>query len=196
MNFLNKPTSFFAAAVIPLVCMLGLPETTQAATATGITGTWGTQLSTQFNVSGYGQRKLKGSGNCAVTLWDSLNAGFACTGFADGLSQSYSGGISVVIRRNKLNWSLNQAGLEQVTSNMKSLLISKSLKNGYVLDPADISFQFDKFKYRPIKLSTNLSEPETAKGTIKGRAVQLIKGKYIVKPFTYNLTIKFLARVP
>lgn len=196
MNPLNKPRLIFAAAALSLAGSLGLPQSSQAASAAGITGTWATQLSTQFNVSGYGQRKLKGSGNCAVTLWNSFSAGFACTGFADGLSQNYSGDISVVSRRNKLGWWLNKTGLEQVEANVKSLLISRSLKNGYILDPSDISVTPYSSNYHQIKLSPNFSEPEIAKATIKGQAVQLIKGKYIIKPFTYNLTIKFLARVP
>lgn len=196
MPFFENQKSLFAAAVMALGFVLGVPRTVEAATATGISGVWASKLITHFKVAGYGRRDPESSGNCTVTLRDGLSAGFGCTSFSGGLSQNYSGGISLVIRRTKLGWSLDTAGLDQAMANMKSMLIARGVKRGYVLEPGDISFEFDNFKYHPIKLSKKLSEPEKAKGTIKGRAVQLIKGKYVVKPFTYNVQINFLARVP
>lgn len=200
MPFLKTARSIVAAVMIPLICSLGFPEASRAAAAsgiaaTGITGTWGVRLATRYQITEFGRRKFNDSGNCTVTLLDNLHAGFSCAGFSDQLGQNYSGGISVFIRRSRLGWSLDSAGLDQAVSNMTALLIARNEKRGNPLQPGDVSFEFDQIKYHPITLSKKLSQPERAIGLIKGRAIQLINGRYVVKPFTYRLEISFLARI-
>ncbi|CAL1239530.1 hypothetical protein [Candidatus Methylocalor cossyra] len=183
-------------ATILALYLLGVSLPARAIALNGIIGTWGVQLHSRFTVQGYGQRDFSGSGNCRITLRDTLNAGFSCATLDGRPDQNYSGGLTALTQARKVHWSLDAAGLDRVKANLDAFLVARNLKRGILLTPGNISYEFHAFKYRPIRLSKDLDQPQTASALIKGRVVQLANGKYTVKPFTYQLTIRFLARVP
>lgn len=187
-----SPARLVRFALLPLA----IAGPAQAAPVAGVTGKWGTKLNTQFSIDGFGASQARGDGNCTITLLTNFDAGFSCEAFNTRSGQDYSGGISSLVRNKKLGWSLDAAGLNQVTTNMTQWLIAKNLKKGRNVQASDIGYQFQRFEYNPIRVSNNLSQPVKAKGVLKGKVTQLVNGRYIIKKFTYQIGIKFLAKAP
>ncbi|SMF95614.1 hypothetical protein SAMN02949497_2979 [Methylomagnum ishizawai] len=187
-----RPTAIAILALALLFC--ALPA--RAAQLNGVTGTWSANLKTHFTIKGYGGHKAKGDGNCVLTLVDNLNASFACAGFDTTAGQTYSGNLSALVRRDKLGWSLDTQGLDQAKANMTQWLIARNLKKGRQLAAENVGYEFLRFSYKPIRLKANLTQPAKANATIKGRVTQLVNDRYVIKPFTYQIAIKYLSRAP
>ncbi|MGZ8217214.1 hypothetical protein [Methylomagnum sp.] len=190
LNFLGKKTRAY------LLCAAAFSAPLQAASLSGIVGNWGADLKTKLSVSGFGVQTLKSSGLCVFSTVGSVNAAFSCNGYKQAQGQSYSG-ISVIVRRGKqMDWYLNPAALDQVQANVTKWLVERNLAKGRILDPSRVTYEFDEFNYKPIKIADNLDQPVTANLSMKGRAIQFINGKYEIKSFSYTVQIQFLARVP
>jgi hypothetical protein len=188
----SRPARLTLLALLPLAAA----NPAWAAPVTGVTGVWGAKLSTQFSIDGFGANQARGDGNCAITLLNNINASFSCAAFNTSSGQNYSGGISALVRNKKLGWSLDTAGLNQATANMTQWLIAKNLKKGRRVAANDIGYQFQRLDYQPIRVTDNLSQPVKGTGVLKGKVTQLVNGRYIVKKFTYQIGIKFLAKAP
>lgn len=191
------PAGFGLGLALTLLAALGFSITAQAASSiSGIVGTWGAKQTTRFTVNGFGTRKVTGDGTCTITDRNNFNAGLFCQSFDVSQGQTYSGGLSPVVRRKKLAWGLDSAGMAQVQANMTNLLVARNLKRGQVLDPANVSYEFRTFQYQPIRLTQSQTKPTVAKVRFTGQAIQIVNGRFIVKPFNYTIKIKFLARAP
>lgn len=184
------------SALLCLFWTLAFSLPAHALSVPGLVGTYGVTERTDFSVDGFGQNSVRGDGNCTITDRDETSGGLFCRGFDPSQGQNYSGGLSTLKRRKKLAWGLDSAGLDQVKANLTQWLIARNLKKGRILEPENVTYEFDRLKYEPIKLTQGQSQPVAAKGVLKGRAVQIVNGQYIVKPFTYSIKIKFIARAP
>ncbi len=196
MNVARKAGPSFRACIGSLLLAQTFAVPAQAAQVTEITGTWASKLTTQYSISGFGSPKVSGDGNCTLILRDNFTAPFSCAAFNTSSGQIYSGTVSATLRRNKLNWSLDEAGLNQIRANMTQWLIAKNLKMGRQLFPENVGYEFLRYNYNPIILPDNRDKPAQGTAILKGRATQLINGRYIIKPFTYKIQIKLLARAP
>ena len=195
MTFRKVPFRFRPALLcLLLISAFSLPA--RALSLPGIIGTWGVTERTDFSVKGFGQNSVRGDGNCTITDRDDTSGGLLCRGFDPSQGQNYSAGLSTLKRRKKLAWGLDSAGLDQVKANLTQWLIARNLKKGRILEPENVTYEFDKLNYHAIKLTQGQSQPVVAKGVLKGRAVQIVNGEYIVKRFTYKIKIKFIARAP
>jgi hypothetical protein len=167
-----------------------------AATMTGIAGTWAASISANFHIGGYATQNYQAYGNCTFTIQNSLIAALSCQGLNDAPHLGYSGVVSVVERSNKLAWSLDAAGIEQVKANLTEWLVRKNAQKGKVLDPKNVSYWIESQSYKPIKMSSDLGAPKLVQGTLKGTLIQRFPNKYVSKPFTYKLKIKTLGPAP
>lgn len=192
---MKSPRHYFKAIAAALLLN---PLSTPPAQATGVndvTGTWSAQLSTSFSISGFGKQKVTGFGNCTIVLRDSFTALLNCAAFDTGSGQIYSGTLNALVRRTKLGWSLDQAGLNQMQANMTQWLVAKNLKRGKQLEPGDVDYTPLRYDYQPINIPANPNQATKAKGTIKGQVTQRVNNDYLIKKFTYQIKIKFLSRV-
>lgn len=196
MKVLNKSNSIAKKTLASLLAAMAFSTPIHAASLSGIVGNWGADLKAKLSVGGFGNETLKSAGLCTFGIAGSVNAAFSCNAYKQAQGQNY-GGIAVIVKRGKqMDWYLNPAALDQVQANITQWLVERNLAKGRILDPSRVTYEFDEFQYKPIKIADNLDQPVTANLGMKGRVIQFVNGKYEIKPFGYTVQIKFLARLP
>lgn len=196
MNVSNKSNLITRKTLVSLLAAVAFSSPSNAASLSGIVGNWGADLKTKITVSSFGSETLKSAGLCTFGIAGSVNAAFACNAYKQVQGQTYNG-IAVIVKKGKqMDWYLNPAALDQVQANITKWLVERNLAKGRILDPSRVTYEFDEFNYKPIKIADNLDQPVTASLGMKGRAIQFVNGKYEIKTFSYTVQIKFLARLP
>jgi hypothetical protein len=188
------------SSIVSLTVLLGMgfyASQPQAASISGINGEWAVTLQTEFAIKGFGSTKTKDFGTCRITAATSLNATFLCDGFNTGKGQAYSGSIGLMGRGNNFGWGLDTgSGLNQVQRNMTNWLVAKQMKRGRQLDPANVYYTPYRFRYRKIAVSGKFDQPVAMRGAIKGDVTQLVRGRFVVRAFSYRIAVRFLSKKP
>lgn len=190
-----KPGPRLRATPILILALAALPVGPPALAALpgAVAGAWGATLRENFTIGGFGSRAFRGDGNCVIAPRDSLSAGLDCQGFPGDIGPRYSGGIHGRPGRPALRWALDDAGLEQVRADMTRWLIAKHRQKGRTLTPGHVYYEIHRVAYPPLRVLKAARRPARVAVTLKGRVVQLVNDRYIIRPYTCRLSIQFLA---
>lgn len=177
------------------LCLLLIPLPALSARALPtevILGTWGVHMRGHFTVADFGTETFKGDGNCAITARDKVSDGLDCQGFDS--EHSFSGSLYLGRKRHTLRWALDNHGEQQIKNQITRWLIAKRQARGQVLTAEQVDYEIHRVAYPKVKVAQRDSRPVQLRVKLRGRVIQLVNNRYVIKPYRYALRVKFLAK--
>lgn len=171
------------------LAVVGLPLSADAATFADLDGTYSTNFTSVISVSGFG--KSKGPAFSAPCTISTTASTLECN-----LGSQTLAGAFTASSGNKVNWTLNEASLSglqsQVASGVSTWLARVSKKFNTKVDPSTVSFTPRKVRFKPITLPKGrLKNTFKADVVITGTGSATVNGAPFKSSVDYTVTLKF-----